>query len=98
MGESPGACRCQACGGPLPPYGGRGRPRSYCDPRCRRRAERRLQAARLAAQPLGGYEALLRALGQTHLPTTEELGAVELDARAPVLDVDRADAAMRRGR
>jgi len=98
MGETFG--RCQGCGGPLAPYQGRGRPRAYCDPPCRRRAERRLRAARLqAAQPLGGDQALLKALGVTRLPTASELGAVDPSVLGAVeLDVDQANAELRRGR
>jgi len=98
MGETLG--RCQGCRGPLPPYEGRGRPRSYCDRSCRRRAERRLRAARVqAAQPSGGYGALLAALGMDHLPTAEELGAVHPATLGAVeLDVDEGNRAMGRGR
>jgi hypothetical protein len=38
--------RCLICGRPLPPVRGRGRPRLYCSPHCRRAREhllRRLQ-------------------------------------------------------
>lgn len=98
MGETLG--RCQGCRRPLAPYQGRGRPQEYCDPACRRRAERRLRAARMqAAQPSGGYGALLAALGMDYLPTAEELGAVDPATLGAVeLGVDDANRAMRRGR
>jgi hypothetical protein len=89
--------RCRACGGPLPAYSGRGRPPTYCGVPCRRRAERRLRAARVqAAQPSGGYGALLAALGMTRLPTAAQLGAVDPEELGAVeLDVDRENARMR---
>jgi hypothetical protein len=52
-----------------------------------------------AAQPSGGYGALLAALGMDYLPTAEELGAVDPATLGAVeLGVDDANRAMRRGR
>jgi hypothetical protein len=52
-----------------------------------------------AAQPSGGYGALLAALGMDHLPTAEELGAVHPATLGAVeLDVDEGNRAMGRGR
>ncbi|MEW6473968.1 MAG: tyrosine-type recombinase/integrase [Actinomycetota bacterium] len=31
---------CPSCGGPIPPHPGRGRPRTYCSPDCKRAAEK----------------------------------------------------------
>jgi len=47
---SMGETRCGACGGPVDQSGGPGRPRAYCDARCRRLAEKRRAADRRWAQ------------------------------------------------
>jgi hypothetical protein len=53
--------QCLACGGPLPPYGGRGRPRRYCSDACRWRhghevaADRRAAAGPMTHEQLIGY-------------------------------------------
>jgi hypothetical protein len=42
--------RCRACGGPLPPYAGRGRPRVWCSQTCKWRIESRVRRERESAR------------------------------------------------